>query len=393
MMSTASSVVLIVEDELILRMRAVDIVEDAGFVALEAVDADQAMALLETRSDIELLFTDIQMPGTMDGIKLAFAVHERWPSIKIILVSGQSRLANSKKPADSRFFGKPLDVKTMIHALQDMMGKGSLEIVPPQITDLTPVVSKLIAAKPQHQEVMQSALIAENDSLRLLLEQASINAEKLLTQVAVQERERETGDKLQKLIMEELHHRIKNTLATVGAIASQSLRTAESIEHGQRAIEGRLIALGRAHDLLIKSRWASASLADTIREAIQPFDSNALGRVKMTGSDISITSGAVIAISMTLNELCTNATKYGALSVPSGRIQVAWEADVLRERLNLVWIEKGGPTVATPTRRSFGTRLMSSLGQQLRGEVQLGYDVTGFTYHLSATLAALVSVS
>ncbi|MBR0995498.1 response regulator [Bradyrhizobium japonicum] len=390
-MSTSSSVVLIVEDELILRMRAVDIVEDAGFVALEAVDADQAMLLLETRTDIELLLTDIQMPGTMDGIKLAFAVHERWPSIKIILVSGQSRLANSKKPTDSRFIGKPLDVKTMIHALQDMMGKGSLEIVPPQIRDLTPVVSKLISARPGQQDAMQSALTAENDSLRLLLDQASINAEKLLIQVGLQEQERATGDQLQKLIVEELHHRIKNTLATVGAIASQSLRTAESIEHGQRAIEGRLIALGRAHDLLIKSRWASASLSDTISAAIQPFDSDTPGRVTMVGPDISITSGAVIAISMTLNELCTNATKYGALSVASGRIRVSWQKDDIGKRLDLIWSEQHGPTVATPTRRSFGTRLMSSLGQQLRGEVQLNYDVTGFTYRLSAPLAALTS--
>ena len=81
--------VLVVEDEMLLRMRAVDIVEDAGFTSLEAVNADDALALLESRSDIDLLFTDIQMPGTMNGLKLAHAVHERWPAIKIILVSGQ----------------------------------------------------------------------------------------------------------------------------------------------------------------------------------------------------------------------------------------------------------------------------------------------------------------
>src|SRR5438477_11149223 len=97
-------IVLIVEDEMLLRMRAVDIVEDAGFTPLEAVNADDAMALLESRSDIELLFTDIQMPGSMNGLKLAHAVHERWPSIKIILVSGQVRPGESERPADSRFF-------------------------------------------------------------------------------------------------------------------------------------------------------------------------------------------------------------------------------------------------------------------------------------------------
>ena len=108
--TTPKPTVLVVEDELMLRMRAVDIVEDAGFAALEAVNADEALALLESRSDIKLLFTDIQMPGSMDGLKLAYAVHERWPSIKIILVSGQVVLTEQDRPAQSRFHGKPLEV-------------------------------------------------------------------------------------------------------------------------------------------------------------------------------------------------------------------------------------------------------------------------------------------
>ena len=103
--SNASPNVLVVEDEIVLRMRAVDIVEDAGFNAVEAVKADEAIAILESRSDISLLFSDIQMPGTMDGLKLAHAVHDRWPAIKIILVSGQVKPSDDDKPVDSRFFG------------------------------------------------------------------------------------------------------------------------------------------------------------------------------------------------------------------------------------------------------------------------------------------------
>ena len=116
------TVVLVVEDEMLLRMRAVDMVEDAGFTPVEAVDADEAVAILESRSDIALLFTDIQMPGSMDGLKLAHTVHRRWPPIKIILVSGQLKLANIDIPADSRFFGKPLEAKEMIAEMQDMIG-------------------------------------------------------------------------------------------------------------------------------------------------------------------------------------------------------------------------------------------------------------------------------
>src|SRR6185295_15516311 len=98
----------------------------------------------------------------------------------------------------------------------------------------------------------QESLTAENDSLRLLLEQAGLDARVLLAQAGIDAKERETADRLQKLILDELHHRIKNTLATVGAIASQSLRTATSIKHGQQAIEGRLVALGRVHDMLMQ---------------------------------------------------------------------------------------------------------------------------------------------
>jgi DNA-binding NtrC family response regulator len=117
--TTFPTVVLVVEDEMLLRMRAVDMVEDAGFTPIEAVDAD---AILESRSDIAMLFTDIQMPGSMDGLKLAHAVHDRWPPIKIILVSGKLQLANIEIPADSRFFGKPFEARDMIAEMQDMIG-------------------------------------------------------------------------------------------------------------------------------------------------------------------------------------------------------------------------------------------------------------------------------
>src|ERR1700694_5980453 len=388
--------VLVVEDEMLLRMRAVDMVEDAGFTPIEAINADDALAILESRSDIELLFTDIQMPGSMDGLKLAYAVHARWPLIKIILVSGQLKLTDDDNPPDSRFFGKPLDVKQMIAEMQDMIGKGSLKIAP---DDISALIAK--ASHPESNgksirpgsagETSQEFLTAENDSLRLLLEQAGIDAKVLLAQAGIEGKGREAADKLQKLILEELHHRIKNTLATVSAIASQSLRTATSIEHGQHAIEGRLVALGRAHDLLLQARWANADLANTIRSATEPYDSEGSGRFSISGPDIKITSGAVIALAMTLNELCTNTTKFGALSVPAGSVDVAWKIDEGKQRLQLTWSEKGGPSVYAPSRQSFGTRLMGSLGQQLKGEVRLAYELTGFIYTIDVPMTSLVA--
>jgi two-component sensor histidine kinase len=237
--------------------------------------------------------------------------------------------------------------------------------------------------------VPQEFLKAENVGLRMLLEQAGIDAEVLLAQAGIEAKERETADKLQKLILEELHHRIKNTLATVSAIASQSLRTATSIEHGQQAIEGRLQALGRAHDLLLQARWSSASLMQIVQGATEPYDSKGKGRFSIQGPDIKITSGAVIALAMTLNELCTNATKFGALSVPAGDIEIVWTVDHRNERLHLTWIEHHGPEVHAPSRESFGTRLIGTLGKQLNGEVELTYAPKGFGYVLDAPLSAL----
>src|SRR3954467_2055244 len=119
----------------------------------------------------------------------------------------------------------------------------------------------------------QDFLAAENVSLRLLLAQAEIDAQGLLTQAGIDAREREAADKLQQLILEELHHRIKNTLATVRAIASRSLGNVPGAEHAQHAIEGRLLALGRAHDLLWQARWSSAYLEKSARGATEAFES------------------------------------------------------------------------------------------------------------------------
>ena len=392
--STQVPNVLVVEDEMILRMRAVDLVEDAGFCPIEAVNADEAMSILESRSDISLLFTDIQMPGGMDGLKLAHAVHEGWPWIKIILVSGQVKPSDAERPADSRFFGKPLGVEQMITELQAMVGAGALRIVP-NATDWPAdrALHAMETVDPSSRSAQEAVLSAENDSLRLLLEQAGTDAQALLIQAGIEAEQRDAADKLQKLILGELHHRVKNTLAMVSAIASQSFRGAPSIEHGQKAMEGRLIALGRAHDLLMQVSWANASLSHTLSSATEPYDRRGSRRFHFNGPDIRITSVAVIALAMTFNELCTNTTKFGALSVPTGRVEIAWTIDELKQRLRLVWTERGGPAVEPPTRRSFGTRMMGSLGQQLTGQVQLAYEPGGFIYSLDVPLGSVAAVA
>jgi two-component sensor histidine kinase len=158
-------------------------------------------------------------------------------------------------------------------------------------------------------------------------------------------------------------------------------------------MEGRLTALGRAHDLLMQVSWANASLTHTLSSATEPYDSLGGRRFHFNGPDIRITSVAVIALAMTFNELCTNTTKFGALSVPAGRVEIAWTIDESKQRLRLVWKERGGPAVEPPTRRSFGTRMMESLGQQLTGRVQLAYEPGGFIYSLDVPLASVAAAA
>jgi two-component sensor histidine kinase len=139
--------------------------------------------------------------------------------------------------------------------------------------------------------------------------------------------------------------------------------------------------------------WSNASLTRTVSGATEPFDSQGNRRFHFNGPDIKVASSAVIALAMTLNELCTNTTKFGALSTPAGSVEVTWTIDEDKQRLCLTWTERGGPPVRPPTRRSFGTRMMESLGQQLNGQVQLSYEPSGFIYSLDVPLRSIIAAA
>ena len=303
----------------------------------------------------------------------------------------------------------------MVAEIRDMVGAGALKVIPSVVAadaslanenrqlryqlqqagiDATALRVKTVLDTEKQQLIIdenqpfQDALTSENDSLKLALEQAGIDAKTLLVQAGIDAEEREAADKLQHLIHAELHHRIKNMLATVGAITHQSLRTAPNMAHASAAIDGRLAALARVHDLLTRVSWDNATIDSTVRSAIAPFDQGD-GRFVIAGRGVGITSSAVIAFGMTLNELCTNTTKFGALSLPSGQVHIKWS--VVGERLRFDWAETGGPPVAEPTRKSFGTRMMTALGQQLKGNVTLSYEPSGFAYTLDVPLEALAT--
>lgn len=226
------------------------------------------------------------------------------------------------------------------------------------------------------------------DNLRLEVE--NVDLRRLLAQAGIDAAEQKVLERLQRIVLEELHHRVKNTLATVMAITSQSLRTAQSLEHGREAIELRLLALGRVHDLLLHANWSSAQLATILKTATEPFDMDGAGRFFVQSSDIEVSAAAVLPLAMVLNELCTNAVKYGALSNETGRVDITATVDASGKQFHLRWAEKDGPAVSPPTRKSFGTRLIEhSFVRQLQGKARLTYDPAGVVCDLDIPVAAL----
>jgi two-component sensor histidine kinase len=186
------------------------------------------------------------------------------------------------------------------------------------------------------------------------------------------------GDK--ELLINELNHRVKNTLATVQSIALQSLRNVATLDQAKAAIEGRLLALARAHDLLTRENWEPANLHDIVAQAIGAFRALGENRINVNGPDVAVPPRTALVLAMMLQELATNAVKYGALSNDAGEVRLGWELSGPggAHRLVLRWEESGGPPVAAPTRRGFGTRLIErGLADQPGGDVRIEFAPGG----------------
>lgn len=193
--------------------------------------------------------------------------------------------------------------------------------------------------------------------------------------------ERKEAEDRQKLLIDELNHRVKNTLATVQSLATQTARGTDSPAAFRKAFEGRLIALSQAHDQLTRRHWKSADLRDIVTGATQPYVDRTRDQMTIEGAAVTVTPRAALTLAMGFHELTTNAAKYGALSSPSGRIEIRWR--IVRGQTNppLLWIEwreEGGPAVVTPARRGFGSRFIEgSVAAELQGVAKLNFDAAG----------------
>ncbi|MEE1655968.1 PAS domain S-box protein [Microvirga sp. CF3062] len=192
--------------------------------------------------------------------------------------------------------------------------------------------------------------------------------------------DRKQVEEHRELLINELNHRVKNTLTIVQSMASQSLKQmSEENRPKVQAFEDRLFALARAHDVLTRENWEGAELREIINEVVEPYLRQKTKHFEIEGPRLRLIPRTALAIAMAIHELATNAVKYGALSVPSGCVFITWM--VISDHvphLELRWQERDGPPVSPPTRRGFGTRLIErSLATDVGGNVRLTYEPTG----------------
>jgi two-component sensor histidine kinase len=195
------------------------------------------------------------------------------------------------------------------------------------------------------------------------------------------------GEMLHDLLIEELNHRVKNTLAILQAVAVQTFRSASKAE--REKFEGRLGALAEAHNLLSTEKWQGSELQDVVSRVLQPYLLNNPERMRMSGPSVPLSPRFAVVLSMILHEMATNAAKYGALSNDAGTVKLDWQ--VITEhagpKLRLVWTEAGGPPVVAPVQRGFGSRLIErSARDQLGGEATVDFLPRGVVYTVTCAL-------
>ena len=204
--------------------------------------------------------------------------------------------------------------------------------------------------------------------------------------------DRKQAEVHRELLLDELNHRVKNTLAIVQSFANQTLRNATSMEEASEGLSSRLIGLAKAHDVLTREQWNGADLRDVVSAAVAAYTEGFQSpRFRFDGPGLRLRPKAVLAMSMALHELATNAVKYGALSTESGVVEIEWH--VSGDRFGLRWKESGGPRVQMPLRRGFGSRLVETgLAQDLGGDVTLDFAPSGVICVIEAPVAEIAAV-
>lgn len=217
---------------------------------------------------------------------------------------------------------------------------------------------------------------------------SAVRARKRQLQVKSFLDERERADERQKLLIRELHHRVKNTLANVQAVLGATARSASTVQDFHRSFSARIHSLAKTHSFLTEDYWQRASLQEMLKAELSVYDNDAK-RVRLSGLDVFLVADQAVPLGMAIHELATNSAKYGSLSAATGIVDVEWHTDGCAEgeRLSLSWRESGGPAVMPPSHEGFGTILIERvLKVQLEADVSVDYRSSGLQLTLSLVL-------
>ncbi|WP_296596107.1 PAS domain-containing protein [Phenylobacterium sp.] len=302
------------------------------------------------------------------------------PGFMAVLAGPDLRFAFVNNAYQQLIGHRPVVGRTLVEALPEVTEQGFADLLHQVRARREPFVGQAVSVRLQREPeaaleerfldfVYQPIVLADGEVSGVFVEGSDVT-------------DRVLAERQQKLLVDELNHRVKNTLATVQAIASQTMRTTADPKAFREAFESRLLALSATHDLLTAANWRAADLCDVLLVELRPFGES---RYSTHGPDVDLNPAEAVALGLVFHELATNAAKYGALSNADGRVDVAWTRE--DGRLELTWTESGGPNVTPPTRRGFGSRLIEkSLEGQLAGKARLDFAPGGLVCRVGMPL-------
>ncbi len=295
-------------------------------------------------------------------------------------------------------YAKDLDLRFIYanEAMLAVLGRRSDEVLGSRIDEIIPRRDQALAYVEANRRVLQDGSVHHVEEVFTRPDGTDVtfqssmaplraSADKIigLVGVSVDVSDRKRAERHQRLLINELNHRVKNTLALVQGIAHQSFKNGAASE-AKAAFEGRLTALAAAHGLLTNENWESVSLRTIVADAIEPFRARS-DCFEVSGPDVPLPPKTAVTLALALHELATNAAKYGALLAESGCVRLQWS--ISGRRLLLTWREEGGPRIGPPTRRGFGTRLIErGLAAELKGHVSLAFEERGVVCTVDAPL-------
>lgn len=364
-------------------------ISNPGGVAVRVNNGITALGVTPSEEEIAALTEWLtgKMEESGDGMFITDRLSEEWPAAKTYAAVGSGLLAVSvsREPRDFILWFRP-------EVIENVSWGGD----PNKPVELGPNGARLTPRKSFEawtETVRGRAMpwtMADNDAafdLRVAL------LEVVLRRIEAANRERERAYQQERLLMAELDHRVKNTLANISALISQTSRSAESLTDFAQGLNRRIQSMAKAHSLLTQSRWAGVSLMNLIREEVDHFEEDGGGVTMVGGPEVVLAPRAALSLSLAIHELVTNAAKYGALSAPGGRVAVKWSLEQ-DGGLELHWRETGGPAVERPKRTGFGTKLIQrALSMETGGRSEVRFEPTGVECDIVLPSSSIVQIS